>query len=183
MCLLITPRDPSIKEVIWSHPLHYWIKCNIDGASIENPGNSAYGGIFRNNETDFLCCFAEPLGYSNSYLAEISGALRAIELAYQNNWHNIWLETDSSLVVLAFHKEGKIPLSLRNRWHNIKTKMKQMNCMVTHIYREGNEVADSLANFGLSLQKLTIWLELPRFVRANFVKNKIAMLSFRFKYF
>lgn len=93
------PRAPIIKEVIWSPPLQSWIKCNIDGASIGNPGNLSCGGIFRNNEADFLCCFTEPL-------AEISGALRAIELAYQNNWHNIWLETDSSLVVLAFHKEG-----------------------------------------------------------------------------
>jgi len=37
--------------------------------------------------------------------AEICEALRAIELAYQNDWYNLWLETDSSLVALLFKKK------------------------------------------------------------------------------
>jgi len=135
-------RAPIIKEVIWSPPLQSWFKCNIDGASNGNPGNSACGGIFRNHEVEFVCCFAEPLGNSTSYLAELSGALRAIDLAYENSWTNIWLETDSSLVVLAFKNEDHITWSLRNRWHNMKFKLRQINCIVTHIYREGNKVAD-----------------------------------------
>jgi ribonuclease HI len=174
------PRAPIIKEVIWSPPLQSWIKCNIDGASIGNPGNSACGGIFRNHEADFVCCFAEPLGNSSSYLAELNGALRAIDLAFENSWNNIWLETDSSLVVLAFQNEGHIPWSLRNRWHNMKFKLRQINCIVTHIYREGNEVADTLANFGLSLQQLTVWQELPSFINSAYVKNKSGLPSYRF---
>lgn len=54
---------------------------------------------------------------------------------------------------------------------------------VTHIYREGNEVVDTLANFGLSLQELTVLQNIPSFIRANFVKNKLGMPSFRFKYY
>jgi len=56
------PRAPNIKEVIWSPPLYSWVKCNIDGASIGNPGNSVCGRIFRNNEADFLCCLLNLLG-------------------------------------------------------------------------------------------------------------------------
>lgn len=174
------PRAPIIKEVIWSPPTPSWIKCNIDGASIGNPGNSACGGVFRDDEANFLCCFAEPLGQSNSYLAEISGALRAIEVASQRGWRNLWIETDSSLVVLAFQRDDKIPWSLRNRWNNMKIKLRQMNCIVTHIYREGNEIADALANAGLSLQALTVWLEIPSFISSFYVKNKLGLPSFRF---
>jgi len=29
---------PKIKEVIWQPPIFNWVKCNIDGASIGNPG-------------------------------------------------------------------------------------------------------------------------------------------------
>ncbi|MCI14914.1 hypothetical protein A2U01_0036049, partial [Trifolium medium] len=32
------------------------------------------------------------------FFADMSGAIRAIELAYQNHWQNLWLETDSILV-------------------------------------------------------------------------------------
>jgi len=139
--------------------------------------------IFRDHEANLLCCFAEPLGHSNSYLDEISGALRKIDLACQKNWTNLWLETDSTLVVLAFHKEGQIHWTLRNKWHNMKIKLTKMNCIVIHIFKEGNEVADSLANFGLSLEDFTVWHDTPSFIRSNYVKNKIGMPSFRFKSF
>jgi len=46
--------------------------------SIDNSGNSACGGIFRDQEANILYCFDVPHGHSNSYLAEISGALRVI---------------------------------------------------------------------------------------------------------
>lgn len=83
------PSIPIVKEILWQPPLPNWIKCNIDGASKGNPGLSSCGGIFRNNEADFLMCFAEPLGFSSSFQAELCGALRAIEVAHQMNWSNL----------------------------------------------------------------------------------------------
>ncbi|MCI83456.1 ribonuclease H protein, partial [Trifolium medium] len=59
---------------------------------------------------EFLLGFAEPLGISTSYQAELSGAIRAIEIAHHFNWHNLWLETDSAAVVLAISNAAdKIP--------------------------------------------------------------------------
>ena len=176
------PKAPIIKEMIWSPPLHLWVKCNIDGASNGNPGNSACGRIFRDHEANFLNCFAESLGHSTSYIAEISGAIRAIEIAYQKGWRNLWLETDSSLVVLAFQKDGNVAWFLRNRWKNMKVKLRQMSCVVTHVYREGNEVADALANHGLSLQSLTVWEDVPDFIRYFYVKNKKGLLQLERKF-
>ncbi|GAU26475.1 hypothetical protein TSUD_294430 [Trifolium subterraneum] len=94
-------KAPVTKEVIWHPPIPNWIKCNIDGASKGNPGISSCGGIFRNNAADFMLCFAKPLGFTTSYQDELCGVIRAIEIAHQMNWHNLWLETDFALVVLA----------------------------------------------------------------------------------
>lgn len=174
------PKAPIIKEVIWHPPPQDWIKCNIDGASNGNPGNSACGGVFRDHEANFLSCFAEPLGITTSYLSELNGALRAVEIAHQMGWRNLWLETDSSLVVMAFKSDSQVPWIIRNRWNNMKIKFKQMNCFVTHIYREGNEVADCLANHGLSLYSFTSWVDMPSFIGASFVKNLLGLPSFRF---
>lgn len=173
-------KAPIIKEVMWNPPLQSWIKCNIDGAAKGNPGLSAAGGVFRDFEGQFLLCFSEPLGISTSYISELNGAIRAIETAYHRGWRNLWLESDSSLVVLAFHKNGQIPSALRNRWDNMKLILRQMNCIVTHIYREGNEVADTLANYGISLQCITFWEEMPSFISAFMIKNQLGMPSFRF---
>ncbi|GAU51888.1 hypothetical protein TSUD_416730 [Trifolium subterraneum] len=141
------PIPPVLKEIIWQPPLLNWFKCNTDGASSSNPVNASCGGVFRDHNADFVYAFAEPLGFASSYFAELCGAMRAIEIAYDKNWLNIWLETDSSLVVAAFKIPTKpVVWPLRNRWRNVLFMINNMNCFVTHIYREGNKVADLIAN-------------------------------------
>ncbi|GAU19469.1 hypothetical protein TSUD_77130 [Trifolium subterraneum] len=84
-------------------PLINWLKCNIDGAAKGNPGLASCGGIFRNHEADMIYCFAEPLGTASAFQAELCGAMRAIEVAHNRNWKNIW-------------------------WNNVKLLLRQMNC-------------------------------------------------------
>jgi ribonuclease HI len=94
------PRAPSIKEVIWSPPPLNWLKCNTDGAF--NSVNAACGGVFRNHQADFVIAFAEKIRFQSSLIAELSGVMRAIEMAFEHNWLNLWIKTDSRLAVLAF---------------------------------------------------------------------------------
>jgi len=63
-------------------PVFNWIKCNIDGASVGNPGPSSCGGIFRDSDAAFLGAFVYILVNTNSLVAELNGAMFAIELAY-----------------------------------------------------------------------------------------------------
>jgi len=58
--------------------------------------------------------FAEPLGTRTSYREELCGFIRAIEIAKQMNWNNIWVETDSTLVVMAAKESNQVPWELRN---------------------------------------------------------------------
>jgi hypothetical protein len=55
----------------------------------------------------------------------------------------------------------------------------QMNFMVTHIYWEENQVADLMANHGLSLSSIVFLFDLPLFVRDCFDRNKQGFPSFR----
>jgi ribonuclease HI len=83
---------------------------------------------------------------------KLSGALKAIEIASANHWNNLWLETHSMFVVTALKNQNKIVAwPLRNMWKNAMVMIRQMNFMVTHVYREDNKVADLVANFGLML--------------------------------
>jgi hypothetical protein len=118
--------------------LFYWKKCNTDGASTTD--TSAYGGIFRNHLADFRCGFAENIDKNSVFFAEILGAIRAIEIAYQNHWFNLWLRLILSLL------SRLIPLQLRNRWLNSLVRIRNMNFFVFHIYREDNECAYTFAN-------------------------------------
>jgi hypothetical protein len=77
------PRAPRVINVIWILPSPNWIKCKTNGSTTGN--HSSCGGIFRNSNLDFLLCFGENTGLGNALHAEISGAMRAIELAESHN--------------------------------------------------------------------------------------------------
>jgi ribonuclease HI len=110
----------------------------------------------------------------------LQGALRAIEVAHQMNWNNLWLETDSSLVALAFKNPNfLVNWSLRNKWYNALTILRQMNFVVFHICREDNQVANSLANYGLTLNFVLFWHNLPLFVKDSFERNKLGFANYR----
>ena len=172
------PRAPKVIEVIWQPPLPNWTKCNTNGST--NGNQSSCGGIFRNSKSDFLICFGENTGLGNALHAELSGAMRAIELANTFQWKNLWLEADSELVVKAFKNPYLVPWRLKNRWMNCLQLTLSMNFVITHIYREGNQCADTLASIGFNVAHLTVWNVLPDCVRAEFVKNRLGLPNFRF---
>jgi ribonuclease HI len=174
------PKETFLLEVCWQPPIVNWLKCNIDGAAVGNPGSASCGGVFRNHSADFIFGFAEPLGISTSFFAELCGAMRAVKFAFHNNWHNIWIESDSTLVVSSFKNPDRaVPWVLRNRWKNVLHMVNNMNCIVTHIYREGNQVADLFANHGLSLASIVHWHLPPLFIRGCFAKNKLGIPCLR----
>lgn len=55
-----------------------------------------------------------------------------------------------------------------------------MNCIVTHIYRKGNQVASILANQASFLTSINVWQEVPMFIRESYIKNKLGRPNFRF---
>jgi ribonuclease HI len=175
------PRAPVIEEVLWQPPPPNWLKCNTDGAS--NNSSSACRGVFRNHLAEFVVGFAENIGHQSSLIAELSGVMRAIEMANNHNWRNLWLETDSSLAVLAFKSSSIVPWGLRNRWDNCMLLAGNMNFIATHIFREGNDSADSLTNVGLVLSNIVYYWETPPCIINSVHRNKLGLPSFRFSTF
>ena len=55
-----------------------------------------------------------------------------------------------------------------------------MNFYVSHVFREGNQCADGLANIGLSVNQFTILQIIPASLQAVFVKDKLGWPNFRF---
>ena len=56
---------------------------------------------------------------------------------------------------------------------------REMNCIVSHVLREGNQVADEPANHVVTLPSLNIWSEVPLFIRDSFLRNKSGLSAFR----
>jgi ribonuclease HI len=118
-------------------------------------------------------------GLNSAFIVELYGAMRAIQIANGRNWKNLWLETDSALVVMAFKSPDIVPSEVCNRWLNCSRITKNMNLVVSHVYREGNQCADGLANIGLNLDRLVIWDVIPSQIRSFYFDNRLGKPSFR----
>jgi hypothetical protein len=106
--------------------------------------------------------------------------IKAIEFAFPKGWWNLWLETDSMLVTLAYKSPTMIPWMLRNRWSNCLHKLKNMNFILSHIYRKGNVLADKLASLGLSSTSLNLFDVIPSDAVRAYNHNRLGILLFRF---
>jgi len=111
--------------------------------------------------------------------------MTAIELAASKGYWNVWLESDSQLVLQAFKSNMIIPWSLRNRWYNYLVITHNMRFFASHIYREGNVCADGLANFGLTLSNFDLfWFNnIPDFIKGEYIKNRLGISNYRFTTF
>lgn len=95
--------------VSWNNPPMGWVKCNTDGASRGNPGESSYSFCIRNNEGDLLYAEAQNIGQGTSMEAEIRGILCALKYCKHNNIYNVVVETDSLSLTKMIQREWKVP--------------------------------------------------------------------------
>ncbi|XP_058746496.1 uncharacterized protein LOC131619414 [Vicia villosa] len=173
------PKVPNNIEVIWKSPLRDWVKINCDGA-FTSFSNSSCVGIARNHDGNFLGAFASSLEIANSLMAELTSAMMAIELAYEKNWSNLWLETDSTTIIKAFNMPFLVPCTIRNRWLDSINTVSNWNFVVSHVVREGNSCADIFDNIGLNLNGSTFYSFVHNCLRDDFVRNMHEMHFFRF---
>ena len=102
--------------VSWNLPPPGWTKVNIDGSVRGAPGRSGCGGIFRTCKGFVKGCFSVGLGIRFSFEAELFGFMIALEITHKFSWNYLWLETDSSYVVLFVKNNShKVPWHFRNR--------------------------------------------------------------------
>lgn len=150
-------------NVTWEKPEKGWTKLNYDGSCKCKTGKASIGGIFRNHNAEFLLGYAESIGQSNSTIAELAALVRGLEIVLENGWSDIWLEGDSkSLVDIISQRRQAKCTQVQMHVARINLIIPEIkNCILTHIYREGNRAADKFAQMGYRLKKPQIWRHIP----------------------
>jgi hypothetical protein len=64
--------------------------------------------------------------------------MMAIEIATLKVWPLLWVETGSNMV--TFKNATMVPWHLRNRWLNCIELTKKISFIISHIYKEGNQM-------------------------------------------
>lgn len=71
---------------------------------------------------------------------------------------------------------------LIHHWNNCIALMDSMTVRVLHIFREGNGVANRLANLGAAVDSFTRWDTAPSEVASLLQKDVFKLPSYRFSY-
>ncbi|GLJ16236.1 hypothetical protein SUGI_0272570 [Cryptomeria japonica] len=163
--LLVTPTQlPKLsvkkgnrKHIRWRAPPMGWLKLYFDGACHGNPVVSGFGVVIRNSEGKILLGSYGAMGVATNNEAEIWALLEALKLCVTNKMTKIVIEGDSLVIIQGIIKRGFQSRNL-NKWVSCISQL--LNDIdhyeITHTYREGNRVADYVANLGIDIPHGTV---------------------------
>jgi ribonuclease HI len=119
-----------------------------DGASRGNPGNAACAVIFFDDKNEELLRRSKKLGVTTNNVAEYEGVILALEFGGMLGAKELEIRLDSELVVKQLNKEYKVKHpSLKPLYERARVLLGAFRRVtITHILREGNKLADKLAN-------------------------------------
>ncbi|XP_073133701.1 uncharacterized protein [Henckelia pumila] len=137
-------RTQKTVIVRWLKPPPGFFKLNVDGSSKGNPGESSVGGLVRDSSGRTLGFFSEFIGPGSNVRAELWAVWRGVLFCSDHSLFPLWIETDSQIAI-------QILRSRRCRWDldhivsRTRILVRHRPVYFSHIYREGNSVADALA--------------------------------------
>ena len=89
----------KITTLTWTPPYHRWIKANTDGMASTSSHIATIGGVFRTYKGFLKRVVCQNRGNHITFYAELYAFIQAIQIAYEKNWKNLWVELDSKPVV------------------------------------------------------------------------------------
>eukprot|EP00253_Pinus_taeda_P032540 PITA_32540 len=146
----------------WSPPPINTFILNFDGASKGNPGSTGYGGAVRNHQGQVLKVFFGSIGWNTNNVAELEGLWKGINIAQKEGLTPLIVQGDSQILINMATKiqQGTEAQKVSRSWRMV-TRLELLqswlrdNRAITfnHIRREGNKLADFLANLGVDKGK------------------------------
>src|SRR5690606_15755550 len=97
---------------------------------------------------------SEAIGNQTNNFAEYTAQVRGLEVAIENGVENIWIRTDSQLMVRQLEGQYKVKSdSIKDLYAAAVILLKKFTKVrIEHVMREENKRADELANMALDNQ-------------------------------
>lgn len=176
----VKERRPTL--VSWLLPPSGRFKLNADGASRGNPGTSGGAGVLRDATGNLLLAYAFPYGFCTGFEAEFRAVLDGLRTCRELELIVDIVEVDSLSLASLLQGRSSIPWKLWNLWSELQDHLSFYKPIIAHTYREGNQLADSLANFACEADAAAFFFhqsELPGRARGVFVLDKSQFPSIR----
>ena len=124
---------------------------NTDGVSRGNPGPAAIGAAIKDEEGRLITAISQPIGRATNNEAEYRAIIAALEKAIQLGAKQVEMRSDSELIVRQINGQYRVKkASLQPLYQQVQQLRSRLGGFtITHIPREQNAEADSLANMAL----------------------------------
>ncbi|KAL0394172.1 UNVERIFIED_CONTAM: Calcineurin-binding protein 1 [Sesamum latifolium] len=100
--------------------------------------------------------FKSPLAACLNTLAELKAIYRGLQLSIERNITKIWIKTDAQVIIKLIANPSLGAWYLQNTLMKIRTLLQQIEFKVSHIFREGNQIADLFANQACLADELSV---------------------------
>ena len=151
-------NDPDKSCVVKWHPPHSpLVKVNFDGSVINN-NKAATGFVIRDAQGNPLLAGAKNVGVNNILITEGLALRDGLQKALENGFKKVQVEGDSKVLINCLKGSFSTPWRLKKIVEDINwlsSFFKEIS--FSHIHREANFTADSLAKLGHSLSSSQIW--------------------------
>ncbi|XP_057865432.2 uncharacterized protein LOC131073086 [Cryptomeria japonica] len=140
----------------WKPPNQDYTKLNFDGAA--RLGMAAEGRIIRSPTREMVIAYASNLNGFSSSQVEAMALAWGLYIALSIGFRAIAKEGDSKLIIDAIKGLNRIDWSIDIIIRDIFSLLFSFDSfLVSHIYREGNQVADAMTTLGLNGERLKCW--------------------------
>ncbi|CAN1749432.1 Putative ribonuclease H protein At1g65750 [Linum perenne] len=125
---------------------------NTDGSVLSNSGSAAASGVVHDEFGKGLAAFSSNLGCCSITRAELRGVIIGLDVSWEVGIRRVADQPDSKEALSLINAVGE---PCHQHAGEVATIRNLLQCdwevTISHIYREGNKVADYLASIGHGL--------------------------------
>ena len=122
-----------------------------DGTAEPNPGPAAIGATIKDEQGRLITSISQGIGQATNNQAEYRAIIAALKNAVRLGANQVDIHSDSELVVRQINGQYRVKnAALKPLYQRVKQLQSQLKGFtITHIPRQQNTEADSLANMAL----------------------------------
>ncbi|MCK5147907.1 ribonuclease HI family protein [bacterium] len=128
----------------------------IDGSSIGNPGDAAFGVVVKDESGDILTMLGRYIGRNTNNVAEYQGLIGCLELLKDFSIDSLKVYSDSQLLVNQVNGVYRVKqphLQVLHKQIMVLIDQLKFDFDIEHVRREYNKEADALARRAVKVKK------------------------------
>ena len=133
----------------WTPPPKGWFKLNFDGAARGNLGAARIGCIINDDTGNWVAKKAMTITPTSNNLVELEALDKGLHLCHDLGLTKVIIEGDSQIILNVIRKRVTPNWVLNSKLSEVLDLLDRfVDIQICHIFREGNQKADYLANKG-----------------------------------